>query len=101
MFFRLRQLWQPLRESLWFVPLLMVLVSLGLAYGLVQYDQATSASGTRRLPLLFGIDAGGAGGMLTAISGSMLTVAALTFSLMLAAIAQVSNQYSHPLPFQR
>jgi uncharacterized membrane protein len=32
--------------------------------------------------------------MLTAISGSMLTVAALTFSLLLAAIAQVSNQYS-------
>ncbi len=92
--FRLRQLWQPLRESLWFVPLLMVLASLGLAYGLVQFDQSTSANGTRRLPLLFGIDAGGAGGMLNAIAGSMLTVAALTFSLLLAAIAQVSNQYS-------
>lgn len=94
MFFRLRQLWQPLRESLWFVPLLMVLASLGLAYGLVQFDQVSSPTGTRRLPLLFGIDAGGAGGMLNAISGSMLTVAALTFSLMLAAISQVSNQYS-------
>ena len=92
--FRLRQLWQPLRESLWFVPLLMVLASLGLASGLVQFDQASSVHGTRRLPLLFGIDAGGAGGMLTAIAGSMLTVAALTFSLLLAALAQVSNQYS-------
>lgn len=94
MLFRLRQLWQPLRESLWFVPLLMVLASLGLAYGLVHYDQTHSASGPRQLPLLFGIDAGGAGGMLTAISASMLTVAALTFSLLLAAITQVSNQYS-------
>ncbi len=92
--FRLRQIWQQLRESLWFVPLLMVLASLGLAFGLVQFDQAHSASGTQRLPLLFGIDAAGAGGMLTAIAGSMLTVAALTFSLLLAAIAQVSNQYS-------
>ena len=92
--FRLRQIWQQLRESLWFVPLLMVLAVLGLAYGLVQLDQHASASGTRRLPLLFGIDAGGASGMLTAIAGSMLTVAALTFSLLLAAIAQVSNQYS-------
>ena len=94
MLFRLRQLWQPLRESLWFVPLLMVLAALALAYGLVQYDQATSVTGTRRLPLLFGIDPGGAGGMLTAVAGSMLTVAALTFSLLLAAISQVSNQYS-------
>ncbi|MET4075334.1 DUF2254 domain-containing protein [Hymenobacter sp. UYCo722] len=92
--FRFRQLWQPLRESLWFVPLLMVLVALGLAYGLVQFDQASSVHGTRRLPLFFGIDAGGASGMLTAIAGSMLTVAALTFSLLLAALAQVSNQYS-------
>lgn len=92
--FRLRQIWQQLRESLWFVPLLMVLAALGLAYGLVHLDQHASASGRRRLPLLFGIDAGGASGMLTAIAGSMLTVAALTFSLLLAAIAQVSNQYS-------
>jgi len=92
--FSLRQIWQPLRESLWFLPLLMVLIALGLAYGLVQLDQSTSATGTRQLPLLFGIDAGGAGGMLNAIAGSMLTVAALTFSLLLAAIAQVSNQYS-------
>ena len=57
--FRLRQIWQQLRESLWFVPLLMVLAALALAFGLVRLDQATSASGTRRLPLLFGIDATG------------------------------------------
>ena len=31
---RLRRLWQPLRESLWFVPLLMVLAALGGAFGL-------------------------------------------------------------------
>ncbi|MEJ7665550.1 MAG: DUF2254 family protein [Hymenobacter sp.] len=92
--FRLQQIWQQLRESLWFMPLLVVLASLGLAFSLVQYDQTHSANGTQRLPLLFGIDASGASGMLTAIAGSMLTVAALTFSLLLAAIAQVSNQYS-------
>ncbi|WP_257722082.1 hypothetical protein [Hymenobacter sp. PAMC 26628] len=39
----------------------MVLPALGLAYGLVQYDQGHSVSGTRQLPLLFGIDVGGAG----------------------------------------
>ncbi|OWP64152.1 hypothetical protein CDA63_05340 [Hymenobacter amundsenii] len=91
---RLRQLWQHLRESLWFVPLLMVIAALGSAYALVQFDQTSSATGARELPLLFGLDATGAGGMLTAIAGSMLTVAALTFSLLLAAIVQVSNQYS-------
>ncbi|WP_210519003.1 DUF2254 domain-containing protein [Hymenobacter terricola] len=92
--FYLQQLQQPLREALWVVPALMVLASFGLAYGAISFDQGNSLHGTRRLPLLFGIDAGGASGMLSAIAGSMLTVAALTFSLLLAALAQVSNQYS-------
>jgi len=92
--FRFRQVGQSLRESLWFVPALMVLASFGLAYSAVRFDQTTSVHGTRQLPLLFGIDASGAGGMLTAISASMLTVAALTFSLLLTTIVQVSNQYS-------
>lgn len=92
--FYLKQARQPLRESLWFVPALMVLASFGLAFGTVQFDQASSVQGLRRLPLLFGIDAGAASGMLSAIAGSMLTVAALTFSLLLVALVQVSNQYS-------
>ncbi|RIV27203.1 DUF2254 domain-containing protein [Fibrisoma montanum] len=91
---RLGQYWQQLRESLWFVPSLMVLGSFGLAYGLIRFDAETSWQGTKRFPLLFGVGADGSRGMLTAIAGSMLTVAALTFSLTLSAISQVSSQYS-------
>ncbi|CCH55943.1 Protein of unknown function DUF2254, membrane [Fibrisoma limi BUZ 3] len=91
---RLGQYWQQLRESLWFVPSLMVLGSFGLAYGLIRFDAETSWQGTKRFPLLFGVGADGSRGMLTAIAGSMLTVAALIFSLTLSAISQVSSQYS-------
>ena len=91
---RFRQYWQQLQESLWFVPGLMVLVSFGLAYGLVEFDAHTSWHGEKRFPLLFGTGADGARGMLSAIAGSMLTVAALAFSLTLATISQVSSQYS-------
>lgn len=77
---RLRQYWQQLQESLWFVPGLMVLVSFGLAYGLVEFDAHTSWHGEKRFPLLFASGADGARGMLSAIAGSMLTVAALAFS---------------------
>ncbi|QMW01561.1 DUF2254 domain-containing protein [Spirosoma foliorum] len=91
---RLRQYWQQLQESLWFVPGLMVLASFGLAYGLVAFDTHTSWHGEKQFPLLFASGADGARGMLSAISGSMLTVAALAFSLTLSTISQVSSQYS-------
>lgn len=91
---RLRQYWQQLRESLWFVPGLLVLASFGMAYGLVEFDAHTSWHGDQRFPLLFGTGAEGARGMLAAIAGSMLTVATLAFSLTLSTISQVSSQYS-------
>lgn len=91
---RLRQSWQLLRESLWFVPGLLVLAAFALAYGLIEFDRSTSFDGANRFPLLFGTGADGARGMLAAISGSMLTVAALAFSLTLSTITQVSSQYS-------
>ena len=91
---RFRQYWQQLQESLWFVPGLMVLTSFGLAYGLVEFDATTNWHGAKRYPFLFGNGADGARGMLSAIAGSMLTVATLAFSLTLATISQVSSQYS-------
>ncbi|WP_138993736.1 DUF2254 domain-containing protein [Larkinella sp. C7] len=91
---RLYQYWQSLQESLWFVPTLMVFASFGMAYGLITFDAETSFDGAKRFPLLFGAGAEGSRSMLTAIAGSMLTVAALVFSLTLSTITQVSSQYS-------
>ncbi len=47
-----------------------------------------------KYPRLFGLGADGSRGMLTAIASSMLTVAALAFSMTLAALAQASAQYT-------
>ena len=91
---RFGQYWQQLQESLWFVPGLLVIGSFGLAYGLIEFDTNTAWQGQKQFPLLFGTGAEGSRGMLTAIAGSMLTVAALVFSLTLATITQVSSQYS-------
>lgn len=91
---RFRQVLQQLLDSLWFVPGLMVIASVVMAVGIIEFDANTSWNGTKRFPLLFGVGADGSRAMLTAIAGSMLTVAALTFSLTLAAITQASSQYS-------
>ena len=91
---KLKSWWININSSLWFVPTLMVLVAMVLAYGLVQVDNATSNKWTSNYPLLFGAGADGARGMLTSISGSAITVAALIFSLTLSTLATVSGQYT-------
>ncbi|MGI4863478.1 MAG: DUF2254 domain-containing protein [Janthinobacterium lividum] len=94
---RLQRWWLDLNSSLWFVPSLMVLAAVLAAYGLVHLDDSIGHDWTKRHPLLFGAGADGARGMLTAIAGSMITVAGLIFSLTLSTLAQVSSQYTSRL----
>lgn len=94
---KLHALWRDLNDSLWFVPTLMVASAMGLAYGLVTIDLRIDHGWVKDYPLLFGAGASGARGMLTAIAGSMMTVASLGFSLTLSTLGQVSSQYTSRL----
>jgi len=91
---KLKQLWSSLRSSLWFVPGLIVLGSIAVAFALIEVDSRISREMLIKYPRLFGAGADGSRGMLTAIGGSMMTVAGVTFSLTLAALAQASSQYT-------
>ncbi len=83
-----------LRASLWFVPGLMIIFSIALALTLIEIDSSVKSKWLIDYPRLFGLGADGSRGMLTAIASSMLTVAALAFSLTLAAITQASGQFT-------
>jgi len=91
---RFTRWWLNLNASLWFLPVLMVAVFLGLAYGLVITDQHIDHGWEKNYPLLFGAGAEAARSMLAALATSMITVAALIFTLTLTTLAQVSSQYS-------
>jgi uncharacterized membrane protein len=91
---RVINLWTQLRASLWFIPGLMLGASFTLAIGLIELDSRVDGDWVDDYPRLFGLGASGARGMLTAIAGSMLTVAALSFSLTLNAITQASGQFT-------
>jgi len=91
---KLHTFWLNLNASLWFVPTLMVASAMGLAYGLVIIDLRINHGWVKDYPLLFGAGASGARGVLTAIAGSMMTVASLGFSLTLSTLGQVSSQYT-------
>ncbi len=91
---KIRQFFINLRSSLWFVPGLMIIGSIALAFALIEVDGRIKREWLIAYPRVFGLGADGSRGMLTAIAGSMLTVAALTFAMTLSSISQASAQYS-------
>jgi uncharacterized membrane protein len=76
------------------VPTLIVAVSIVLAVALIEVDSSGSNLWLARWPRLFGANAAGARGMLSTISGSMMTVVGITFSMTLVTLVLASSQYT-------
>lgn len=88
-------LWTEIRSSLWFIPTLTVTGAVILALGLIEADSIVSGERlTRTWPRVFGAGADGSRGLLSAIAGSMITVAGVTFSITVVALALASSQYT-------
>jgi uncharacterized membrane protein len=83
-----------IRSSLWFIPTLLVLAGIALALVMVTVDATLADDLELELPLLVGAGADGAREMLGAVAMSMATIAGVTFSITILAVAEASNQYS-------
>jgi uncharacterized membrane protein len=83
-----------LRSSFWFVPSLIVAISIGMAIAMVEVDSAESDLWLARWPRLFGAGADGARQMLSTLAGSMMSIMGITFSMTLVALALASGQYT-------
>ncbi len=91
---KLKQLWNTLRGSFWFLPSLIVAGGIAIAAGLTQVDTTVGQEWMARWPRLFGASASGARGVLSTIAGSMMTVVGVTFSMVLVTLALASSQYT-------
>ncbi|MDI1312063.1 DUF2254 domain-containing protein [Prosthecobacter sp.] len=91
---RLKRLWCRLRDSFWFVPSLMVALSMVLAISLIELDSSGLKYLLGRWPRVFGASAEGARGILSTIAGSMMTVVGITFSMILVTLTLASSQYT-------
>ncbi len=91
---RIYHLWQTMRSSFWFLPALLVLAAILLASTLIAIDANVELPMEKRWPLLFGAGAGGSRGLLTAVAGSMITVAGVVFSITIVALSLTSSQYT-------
>ena len=91
---RIKQFWDNLRASFWFLPSLIVIGSIVLAVALVEIDSIGNYQWQARWPRLFGAGAEGSRGVLATIAGSMMTVVGITFSMTLMTLALASTQYT-------
>lgn len=90
----LREMLIRTRSSLWFVPTVIVIFAILLAFLLIEIDQRYDDVLLARWPRLLANEAEGARGVLSAIAGSMATVAGVVFSITIVALSLASSQYT-------
>ncbi len=82
-----------LANNYWFLPAAMVTAAIGLAFLLPWVDHAIGSSGTLVPDWIYQGGPEGARVLLSTISGSMITVAALTFSITIVGLSMASQQF--------
>ncbi|PPH45426.1 DUF2254 domain-containing protein [Rathayibacter sp. AY1C9] len=82
-----------LRESFWFLPALFGVLAVGLALGLVEVDHLLVRAGVSDIPLIEDLSPTGGRAILSAIGGTMLGVAATSFSITISVLATTSSAY--------
>lgn len=87
------QLGDRLRQSYWFIPSLMALAAVLLAGGMIWLDSYEGSRWMDGFAWLYASRPSGARQVLSAIGGSMITVAGTVFSVTIAAVVYASGQY--------
>jgi uncharacterized membrane protein len=93
---KLVALWEALRGSLWFVPTLMMGLAIGLSMAMLTLDEAmkgTPIAQSGGAAVIYGGGAEGARALLSAVAGSMITVAGVAFSVTVVALTLASQQF--------
>ncbi|MGG6293766.1 DUF2254 domain-containing protein [Leptolyngbya sp. AN02str] len=89
---KLAKLWDSLRSSYWFLPSLMALGGMLLAFGALTLDH-TDQLKAEDMNWIYRGGAEGARGLLSAIAGSMVTVAATAFSITIVALQLAASNF--------
>lgn len=90
---RIRNLWQQLIGSYWFIPTTCVLAGILLAPLFLTIDEYFDREAVKEIAFAFTGDADAARSIMTAIAGAVLGVAGTTFSITIAVLSMASSQF--------
>jgi uncharacterized membrane protein len=91
---KLRALWERLRASLWFLPLVTIICAVTLALVLPMVDQAIEKGGKSDAWYLYAGQPEGAQKVLSTIASSMLSISGVVFSITILVLQLASSQFS-------
>lgn len=86
-------LWHQLRQSFWFVPSLITVGAAVLSQITLELDETVPWHEYKGLGWIYSGSGEGAGILLSAIVGSMITATSITFSMTLVALTLTASQY--------
>ncbi|WOD39528.1 DUF2254 domain-containing protein [Nodosilinea sp. E11] len=90
---QLDKLWDSLRSSFWFVPTLMVGLSIALSFFTIGIDHRLEADAINHVSWAYALGPSGSRAVLSAIAGSMVSVATTAFSITIVALQLASSQF--------
>ena len=86
-------LWETVRSSFWFIPILIILGGLCAAVGMIYLDDVGTHRLDGMLRYVYSGSAQSARGVLSTISSAMIGVAGTVFSITLVALSLASSQF--------
>jgi len=89
---KLSKYWDALQSSYWFLPSLILIAAIALAFTMLYFDRKGS-SGITNLWWLYTGGPDGARSVLSAIAGSMITVAGTAFSITIVALQLAASNF--------
>ena len=90
---KLAKLWDSLHSSYWFIPTLMAIVAIALAFMTLTLDRADKIGPIEKLGWIYTGGPDGARTLLSAVAGSMVSVAATVFSIVIVALQLASSHF--------
>lgn len=90
---RQRDIWDSIRYSYWFVPAILAVLAVGLAFFFTELDRTLDPAWVSSVGLFFHGGPSEASTLLSAIAGSMITVSGTTFSVVIVALVLASSQF--------
>jgi uncharacterized membrane protein len=90
---KLSNIWEYLRSSLWFIPIIMTTLAIALAFGLLHVDELFKEHQSRDSILFYTGGGDNARAILSTIASSMITVAGVVFSITIVTLSLSSTQF--------
>jgi len=92
--FKLGKLWDYLHSSYWFLPTVMAVIAIALAFTMLSLDRAGYYGVLEKWGWIYTGGANGAREVLSSVTGSVISVAATAFSITIVALQLAASNYS-------